>query len=156
MNQPVYKDIRTSYGLDTYYFNSIGKQGIIKKVVVYKQITKLANVFNLGFGTLKADNYGQQYIDGEDITDNGDIRKVLSTVAKTIEVFTNEYPKREVYFKGYTPRLTKLYQRAILNDYESISKIYSIWGNKDERIDFYDMELFNPLKTYHGFIVQKK
>jgi hypothetical protein len=81
---------------------------------------------------------------------------VLSTVAKVVEIYTTYYPERKIYFSGYSPQLTKIYQRAIVNDYHLISELYNVYGDTDNRIDSYKFEPFATTNNYYGFMIERK
>ncbi|MFD1258391.1 DUF6934 family protein [Mucilaginibacter terrae] len=152
MNRPTYKNLQASEDLQTFVFISDGRRGQIKKAVEYTPIDIDNNIYNLGFGTLNED----YSIAGNDRTNNGDINKVLSTVAKTIDVYTHFYPSRKIYFTGYMPQLTKIYNRAISANYHLIDQNYYIYGDNDDREDHYSFEDFVLGKTYYGFLLQRR
>jgi|GEM_PF-2121821 len=86
-----------------YIFISTGNKQIAKGV----HFTPLAeeNIVNLSFGDLLPDNS----IDDRANSNNGDIRKVLSTVIDIIRYFTSEHPKMIAYFDGSTDERKRLY-----------------------------------------------
>jgi hypothetical protein len=154
MNREIYPDISTQT-FDKYFFTSIGRHGYILKAVIYTPV-EFPDTYNLGMATVKYDEFGKAYLDGEDRTNNGDINLVLSTTAKTIEIYTTIYPERKVYFQGYEPHLTKIYHRAIRNDLESIIELYNVYGDKDERVNHYKFESFSLTEDYYGFLLERK
>jgi hypothetical protein len=154
MNREVYPDLSTKT-FDIYFFTSTGRNGDILKAVVYAP-TKFPDIYNLGMATVKYDEFGKAYLDGKDRTNNGDINLVLSTTARTIEIYTTVFPGRKVFFQGYERHLTKIYQRAIRNDYEEIIKLYIVYGDKDERVDHHNFEPFSIAEDYYGFLLQRK
>lgn len=89
-------------------FFSIGKRGIIPKVVIYEPIDEM--VFNLAFGDF---NIETETLDDLVVSNNGDTRKVLLTVINTLYYFFEKHPKALVLLKGSTEVRTKLYQRII-------------------------------------------
>ena len=154
MNREIYPDLSTNT-FDTYFFTSIGRKGNILKAVIYTPM-EFPDTYNLGMATVKYDEFGKAYLDGKDRTNNGDINLVLSTTAKTIEIYTTVYPGRKVYFRGYEPHLTEIYQRAIRNDYDDIIALYNIFGDKDERINYHKLEPFSLTEDYYGFSLERK
>ena len=154
MNREIYPDLSTTT-FDTYFFTSRGRNGDILKAVMYTAID-YPNTYNLGMATVKYNEDGKAYLDGEDRTNNGDINLVLSTTAKTIEIYTTIYHERRIYFKGYFPHLTKIYQRAIRNDYHIIAELYDVYGDKSQRAGQYDFEPFSLNEDYDGFLLERK
>jgi len=73
-----------------------------------------------------------------------------------VNIYTIVFPERKVYFQGYEPHLTKIYQRAIRNDYESIVKLYNMYGDKDDRDHHYRFEPFSLSEDYYGFLIERK
>jgi len=57
-----------------YMFKSVGTQGVVNKMIVFQKIA--GTRYNLSFGDFKNGR-----IDDEVITNNGDLIKVISTVA---------------------------------------------------------------------------
>ncbi len=129
-------------------FFSIGRKGIITKVVVYEHINE--NNFNLAFGDY---NSVTQTIDDLSVSNNGDLSKVLATVIKTMDMFFIKHPNATIFLKGSTSTRTKLYQRIITNNAKEVEKKYKIMGIELENetnylpIDF--------LKNYVQFCIKR-
>ncbi len=79
-----------------YTFNSVGKQGIITKVIVYEPVQDDI-LYNLAFGDYDS-NTGN--IDDLSVSNNGDTIKVLATVIHTIENFFQYFPNAELMIRG--------------------------------------------------------
>ncbi|MFW0714297.1 DUF6934 family protein [Pedobacter sp. N23S346] len=96
----------------TYQFTSEGVKGSVEKIVQYSKLTipGVGIVYNLGFGDLSEDG------NISDITNsnNGDMEKVLATVANTVYDFIENYPNQLVFAHGSTTIRTKLYQRKLI------------------------------------------
>jgi hypothetical protein len=102
-------------------FESIGEK-VIRKVVEYTKLNPVyvglpigTEVYNLAFG-----DWNDSIDDYEDSIEskNGDIQKVLATVANTVFEFWEEYPNAFVFFRGSQSfgekaRRTRLYQMKI-------------------------------------------
>ncbi|TAF72963.1 MAG: hypothetical protein EAZ53_14335 [Bacteroidetes bacterium] len=117
-------------------FFSIGKRGIIPKVVVYEPIDDM--VFNLAFGDF---NIETKTLDDLIVSNNGDTRKVLSTVINTLYYFFENHPNALVLLKGSTELRTKLYQRIIKTYKSDFDNKFVITGmlsevDKFKTIDF--------------------
>jgi hypothetical protein len=129
-----------------YEFNSVGPKGHIKKVVRFTQIG--ANVFNLGFGDLD-ERTGE--ISDISVTNNNDSRKVLATVASTVQDFTLQYPDAWVIAKGSTPSRTRLYRMGITNHWEGINTDFEVFGLKDG-----EWQPFETRREYDAFLIQRR
>lgn len=131
-----------------FVFFSIGKKGVVTKVVVYELID--GNEFNLAFGDY---DLATRNISDTVVSDNGDGKKIFSTVIGTIELFFNERPFAEIVLKGSNEVRTRLYQRIIRDygkEFESLYLIegFEIQNNEFETIDF--------SKKYAQFRIKKK
>jgi hypothetical protein len=129
-------------------FISIGNKGSIVKVIKYTKINNDPLVYNLGFGDK---NLTYETIDDTAITNNGDMERVLATVAFTIYAFYKEYPDANVYLSGSTTSRTRLYQININKFHEYISRDFIIYGELEQ-----GFERFRKGVNYQGFIILKK
>jgi hypothetical protein len=123
MNEPAYP-IKFSKKKKIYRFKSVGRNGIISKVVKFTEIQD--NIFNLGFGDF---NEKLQSTDDKKVSDNGDMVKVLATVVSITELFLNENPDVWIYIEGSTPTRTRLYQIAINKFLEYFVLKFEIFGS---------------------------
>ncbi len=80
MQSPFYENIKTVKDFSAFRFTSIGKREIVKVVVFQK--TKEKGVYNLAMGDLIAN---ETFSDTE-ISNNGDVRKVLTTVVNIVQI----------------------------------------------------------------------
>ena len=103
-----------------YRFLSTGKKPV-EKIVQFTSLSP-ANIYNLGFGDLRADGK----IDDKANSNNGDIIKVLSTVIHIIKDFTRDNPESKIAFKGSTKERTALYQRILKTYLDTFSKEFLI------------------------------
>ena len=67
-----------------------------------------------------------------EISDNGDIRKVLTTVVNIVQIYTRKYPGRSVFITGNTNLKTNAYQRIIRMYYSVFIDEFDIYGFVDE------------------------
>jgi hypothetical protein len=139
-------DGRFDADLRTFRFISEGPNGRIKKVVHYVRI--YPNFYNLGFGDL---NILTNEIDDRVITNNGDSQKVLITVAYTLFVFTDHYPRAFVVAAGSLPARTRLYRMGISNNLEIIENDFYVLGQKGDY--WYP---FEKNVDYDAFLVKRK
>ena len=142
-----YYPIEISSDLITFEFISEGPKGKIVKFVEFKEIG--ANLYNLGFGD-KDDSTG--IANDLSITNNGDSKKVLWTVAATVNAFSNKYRNAIIVAAGSTRSRTRLYQMSISNNLEIIEKDYLIMGLnlQDEWVPF------ERGVTYGAFLIKRK
>ena len=129
-----------------YEFTSIGPKGYIKKVA---RFTRLAgNIFSLGFGDLqeKTDD-----IDDMTVTNNGDSRKVLATVAHIVYDFTAKHPNARIIARGSTASRTRLYRMGITNHWNEINSDFKLFGRKNKI-----WQAFEIGKEYDTFLIQRR
>lgn len=107
-------------------FVSEGRFGRVEKMVIYSK-TGIPGLYNLGFGD-KNPYTGE--LDDLIVTNNGDSKKVLATVASTLYTFTEQYPDAAVLARGATLARTRLYRMGIANNYELIKNDFEILGFK--------------------------
>jgi hypothetical protein len=133
-----------------YIFVSEGKSQIQKVVEFVPVATK--NIVNLGFGDLLPDGS----VDDKVVSNNGDILKVLTTVANILRDYTNLYPKYHVLFTGSTDERTKLYNRILKMYHPIFCKEFSIVGALlvEGRTRFVT---YNPdfTEEYFAFVIKK-
>jgi hypothetical protein len=114
----------------TYQFTSEGIKGSIEKIVQYSKLTipGVGTVYNLGFGDLDEDGNVSDIAN----SNNGDMEKVLSTVANTVYDFLEHHPNQLVFAHGSTPIRTKLYQRKLIQMLKTISTEFDLYGLAEE------------------------
>lgn len=116
-------------GHNVYEFVSVGPQGNVTKLAAFTP-TKNAVTFNFAFGDLLPD-CGEP--DDRVVTNNGDTMKVMATLARIVNWYTEEYPDRWVYFRGRTKTLNRLFRMAInMQTVETLLeyKIYAACGRE--------------------------
>jgi hypothetical protein len=87
-----------------------------------------------------------------EISNNGDIKKVLTTVVNIVQIYTKKYPARSIFIAGNTTLKTSAYQRIIRMYYPVFINEFDIWGY----IDPDTKEKFNVRNNYVAFIVKRK
>ena len=142
-----------------YTFESIGEK-VIKKIVEYSKLNSVyvglpidTDVYNLAFGDW--DNEINDYVDNIE-SKNGDMEKVLATVANTALKFWEEYPKAQIFFQGSlvpgeNPRRTRLYQMKLNQYFNEISETVTIKGYGEN-----EWEDFKNNKNYIAFLISPK
>ena len=140
-------DFEINNDFKTFEFVSEGPKGRFKKSVQYLE-TATAGIYNLGFGDK---NELTNEVDDLVITDNGDSQKVLATVAKTLFLFTDEYPDALVVATGSTLARTRLYRMGITNNLLLIEKDFYILGLRGN-----DWVRFEKNGPYNAFLIKRK
>ncbi len=143
MNQPTYK-IQVNEE-NTYSFISVGRRGLILKVVRFDEIEP--DVFNLGFGDF---DFEKQTLSDSIVSDNGDMEKILATVVSILSDFLQNNPKFSVFIVGSTSSRTRLYQIAINRYYEDFKVYFEIFGFQNS-----EFEVFQKNVNYESFLVRK-
>jgi hypothetical protein len=150
MDYPKYAiKVGISYGY--FEFISIGIKGIIPKAIFFAQDEDIPNIYHCIMGDINEDSS----IDTETITNNGDMEKVLSTVADATILFLSQYPDCKVNIKGSNKARTRLCRMAMNANYENLIRNFEIFGVIDA-IGL--MEPFEKgiVKDYDSFLVNKK
>lgn len=131
-----------------YEFVSEGLKGFIKKRVIFEQIGD-KNIYNLAFGDV---DIITNEIDDVVITNNGDIDKVLATVAATVYNFLEKYPNAIVVATGSTPTRTRLYKIGISKNLDEIKENFIVKG----LIENSHWVIYNKSESYSAFYIKKK
>jgi hypothetical protein len=161
VNYPKYETVDKSTESMQFEFISTGTKDI-KKVVQYSQ-TNNPDIFNLGFGDLILDKYGEPkldergdfIIDDEKESNNGDRNVVLATVASTAYNFSQSYPDKIISFYGNTPAKQRLYRIAICKELVQLNNdwhIYGVINHGGQKI----AEPFQKNKNYELFLFALK
>lgn len=130
-----------------FLFFSVGRNGVLPKVIVFEPIAE--NIFNLAFGDL---NIETGEISDKSISNNGDTKKIMATVVKSIAIFLDKYPNAQVNFIGSTPSRTKLYLRIIVNYSQDFQNKYLIFGIEEGKNISTEIDL---TKDYSEFSIIK-
>ena len=156
MNYPKYDFTASSENL-TFEFVSNGTNGSIDKAIVYNCLSEEHNVYNLCFGDNKGidEETGELNIDDIAISNNGDLEKILATVASSAYIFSETYPDRLIFFTGSTPARTRLYRRAISKEFEHISETFTIFGAINVNGKIINVP-FNKTENFYGFYIKAK
>ncbi|WP_158795255.1 hypothetical protein [Pedobacter sp. L105] len=159
MNNERYQHITSSPDKSEFKFISEGKNGAIKKLIQYKKVhAELPDIYNLCFGNLSENG---KSVDDSVRSNNGDMMKILTTGAFTVNEFISCYPDKIIYIRGSDPARTRLYQIAINKYFDEIIKNYELYGHvfkpatETSEEEDYD-EPFQKNKNYYGFLVIRK
>lgn len=126
-------------------FISKGTKGSIMKMVNYVHREGLE--YNLGFG----DIIKGRVVDSA-ISNNNDLLKVMNTVAKTIYLFFDKYPKHKVYIQAVDAKRLRLYHTILRRKLTEIELNFYLEGFTDKD----GWEEFNPKNDYIAFRLSRK
>ncbi|SDE04761.1 hypothetical protein SAMN04487996_103197 [Dyadobacter soli] len=147
------KDIYPFYQAEDdflYFFVSSGIKGDIQKAVVISDVPDSSNypsdsVYNLGFGDVVAVS-SSWILDDSPRSGNGDMPKVIATVALIAMDFLREHPWALLSLEGYVDEKSALqgknhrnilYQRAIDSNWAELSTEFRFWGVKSGKTEDY-------------------
>ena len=147
MEKPVY-NIETSPDGLYHIFESIGNAKTIKKLAVYIPDENRPEMYHLVFGDLKDDDS----IDVFAISNNQDMKIILSSVIRTLPVFFEKNPDKKVFFTGSTDSRTRLYRATIAKLLHEAELYYHIYGLLDDGT----LEPFVKSNYYKGYLIEKK
>ncbi len=124
-------------------FESVGPKGIIIKIVRFGTVRD--NLCNLAFGDLDSNDF-----DDEIISDNGDLRKVISTLVNIVHSFAQSHPTFRIAIVPVDNKRKLLYNRIFQQFEFEILEHFSVQGV------FFNprtKEPFDPRKTYDAFVL---
>lgn len=147
MQLPRY-DHYTDDSKTVFEFISEGPKGCIRKLVEYTY-AGVGEIYNLGFGDITESN---KEVDDVIVSNNGDMAKVLATVAASIDEFTENYPFAAVFAVGSSQSRTRLYRIGINRHLHEIRDKFVIFGHC--KVNFW--EEFEKGKDYQAFFISRK
>jgi len=129
---------------NAFFFQSIGKKGIILKVIIFEDMEN--NYYNLAFGDVV-----NMKLDDKVITNNNDLVMVISTVAKAIYQFIEKHPKAIIEIDPIDPKRRRLYNSVFKRRHLEILDLFQIFGViKGQK------EKYNPNNFYEEFEIHPK
>lgn len=146
MENPTYNLDHTKTFM-TFEFISEGPKGKIIKLVKYTLIDD-RGIYNLGFGDKMGEN---DDFDDEVNSDNKDTLKVLATVAKTVILFSEKYPRAAIFASGSTPARNRLYRMGISIFLTEIEEYFKILGKTAD-----NWERFEKNGNYSAYLLLRK
>lgn len=129
-------------------FTSVGSKGTIEKIIEFKRFKQ--NRWNLGFGDVKRKDWTDDVI-----SDNGDLRKVLQTVANAVHDFFDMFPNDEVVIIPLERQRKLLYNRIFKLRWHEIDLHFIVKAIVLEQ-ENPKFEAYNPIKIYDYFILKLK
>lgn len=159
MEREVYPYKKSQKESNTYLFTSIGSKGNIYKALKMTrlELPGLSDWYNLGFG-----DWDDQKMEMDDQTrsNNGDLRKILTTVLEIPIEFLTEYPTYTLAFQGSMDikslqlgrnQRNNAYKQVLDKNLELLSDDYKVAGILNGEIVKYE-----PNIEYEGFLVKRK
>lgn len=146
-----YSNIAASTDFQVYDFISSGK-AIIKKRVEFQLIDEFEQLYNLVLCTVLENGH----IDCETASRNGDMARVLQTVAIISLRYTDYYPKRKIYFSGSDTLRTRQYQLSLFSQLRSVLDYFNVEGLQFNGEELKLREPFKTGKNYDAFIFTRK
>jgi hypothetical protein len=140
-------ELEISNDFKTFEFVSEGSKGSIVKLVSYNEIN-IKGYYNLGFGDKDMET---GFVSDLIVTNNGDSKRVLQTVAATLYTFTEMNKEAIVIATGSTEARTRLYRMGITNNLEFIERDFFIFGLNNKK-----WEIFMKNIAYSAFLVYRK
>jgi hypothetical protein len=113
MEKPSYQ-FEVSPDALVYEFDSVSSEKIIRKIVIYEALKD--ELYHFGFGDLTPDGD----IDYKVNSKNQDMDKVLMTVVKTMFLFFENYPDKQLVFGGSNEIRSRWYCQIITKSIENI------------------------------------
>ena len=141
MDRPFY-DFQIGAEARTFFFISKGPRTIAKQVIYAE--TTLPEFFNLALADVEEDGSQNFY----SVRNNGDLERIMATVAQTLLVFFRTYPSAKVAFTGSTPARTRLYQIILAREIQAVATDFVLSGVKNN-----NLEDFRPNRDYDGFVI---
>jgi len=131
-----------------YIFFSQGPKGMIEKAVLYDKLSGQLPLYALSFGDWKEK---ESRIDDRVVTNNGDTKKILATVAATAVNFSMQNPDTCMFAVGSTPSRTRLYQMNIALNLTIIRPLYEVEGFIDN-----NWQPFQTGSNYIAFLLKPR
>jgi hypothetical protein len=91
-------------------------------------------------------------IEFDELSGNGDARKVFATIGDIVREYTEMYPEREIFVSGNTDDKKRSYSFMTSWYLEEIRVEFDVWG-ADQGGEF---ELFRKDKVYDAILVRRK
>lgn len=129
-----------------FLFLSEGPKGAILKAVVYQRMDE--NLYNLAFGDVGENDE----INDSVVSNNKDLVKIMNTVAKTVYIFMDCYPERQIHIRPVDGKRSNLYHAIFQRKWDEMSVMFKLEGLTKKQT----WEEFNSEKRYLAFKLTKK
>ena len=129
---------------EVFAFESIGSRGCIAKIIVFDLVA--GDIWNLGFGDRNNGNW-----DDEVISNNGDLVRVISTVAQAALQFSERWPERRILINPVDEKRKRLYNTIFKRRHHEIIQIFEVTGLTSQGMRPYEPDIFS-----HLFLLTRK
>jgi len=133
---------------DAYWFVSKGKKGGIYKGVLFQALPE-PNRYNLAMGDINLQTTEMEF---DELSENGDVRKIFATVASVVMEYTAIYPEREIFVSGNTDDKKRSYSFMTSWYLDEIQADFEVWGAFNGQ----PFEPFKKDKVYFSILVKRK
>jgi hypothetical protein len=133
---------------DAYWFVSSGKLGDIYKAVFFQPLPH-HNRYNLAMGDI---NLRTGEIEFDELSGNGDARKVFATIGDIVNEYTKSYPDRVIFVAGNTEDKKRSYSFMTGWYLDEILIDFNVWGADAGG----ELKSFEKDKTYDAILVKRK
>ncbi len=147
MEKPTYF-LKSSPDALQHVFESIGDDKIVKKAVAYVVDKENDSLYQLIFGDLT--ETGE--IDTLSVSNNNDMKMVLTTVVSTLFAFFEQNPDKIVFFTGSTLSRTRLYRAVIAKFIAEAELFYHVMSITESG----NLHIFDRNQTFIGYLIRKK
>jgi isocitrate dehydrogenase kinase/phosphatase len=144
MNEPIYP-YKKSNDVLIFDFESIGRNGISNKKIVYSTIEDLPDIFNLSLFEVLDDGTLDIYFESK----NQDLPQIMATVMSTMNDFFCQYPNKKIAFTGSTINRTRLYRIVINKLSQQSESVFYIEGITENGI----FERFRSNQNYIAYVI---
>lgn len=132
-----------------YKFISDGPKGQIMKVVEYTEFDE-EGIYNLSLADVHTGE-SVYFNDYTSISNNGDTKKILTTVISTLFAFTERFSEAKIHFAGNNAARTRLYRMVISNSFNWLSANFYVFGLHDNK-----WQGFKSKVQYEAFLFVRK
>lgn len=136
--------IRFTRDRKVFLFESVGVHGTIRKAVIFEE--KGNDYYNLAFGDIV-----NQDLKDEIISNNQDVLKVMSTVAKAIYIFFEFQPNAILEIEAVDQKRLNFYNTIFKRRFSEIEKSFILRGYHRN-----SKEEYKPDKFYDKFEIELK
>jgi hypothetical protein len=133
---------------DGYWFVSSGKQGDVYKGVWFQSFPE-SEWFNLAMGDI---NLQTGKVEFDELTGNGDARRVFATVGEIVRRSTASFPERKIFMSGNTPDKRRSYSFMTGWYLDEIQEEFDVWGAHTGG----EFQSFEKDKVYDAILVKRK
>jgi hypothetical protein len=124
-----FERIDVPWALGYYEFTSIGSHGHILKGVVFQNSEETPHLLDLVYGDVVEDIK----VNTSAVTNNGDLDKLLLTIAAITITFLSEHSTHQVKLNGISGPRTRLYRKFINKHIDALVRMVNIYAeNADE------------------------